>query len=268
MAESTQNVIDAQNRFIGSTKQKPEPTAQPANVNQDGGYKLGFDYDTAKDIFLTGVGLAAASASTGVGLAFSPEILADAIVAAGVGGLAKGSYDETTQEQPQYENIPKESPPVDFSELISPLNGIDENVQSILQEMQAEKSPVDDRLQEFFGTLPNIEQDVNSLLIEMQNRQLESADTQTQETTISFDTIVTPLNNISSVVGNILSALSNRQPPQITVAPNNSINLGGAYVFDNAMKQSLVEDITRQVVAEITSAVQQATSGSDYSYSS
>lgn len=268
LAESTQNVIDAQNRFIGSTKQKPEPTAQPANVNQDGGYKIGFDYDTAKDIFLTGVGLAATSASTGVGLAFSPGILAGAIVAAGVGGLAKGSYDETTkQDQTQYENLPKESSPVDFSELISPLNGIDENVQSILREMQAEKSPVDDRLQEFFGTLPNIEQDVNSLLLEMQNRQLESAGTPAQETTISFDTIVAPLNNISTVVGNILSALGSRQPPQITVAPNNSINLGGAYVFDNAMKQSLVEDITRQVVSEITAAVQQATSGSDYSYS-
>lgn len=96
--------------------------------------------------------------------------------------------------------------------------------------------------------------------------QMPTPELQAHETTVSFETIVTPLNNIAGLVQNILTALGNRQPPQINVAPNNSINLGGAYVFDNAMKQSLVDDITNRIVSEITSAVQQATSTSNYSY--
>ena len=89
---------------------------------------------------------------------------------------------------------------------------------------------------------------------------------ETPKETTTFETIVTPLNNIATITGNILSALGNRQPPQVTVSPTNQINLGGAYVFDNAMKKSLVDDITSNVVDEITRAVEQATSRSNYSF--
>lgn len=87
-----------------------------------------------------------------------------------------------------------------------------------------------------------------------------------QPTQMTFETIVTPLNNIHTVVSNILSEMQNRQPPQITVSPTNQINLGGAYVFDNELKKQLVEDITSDVVDEITQAVTQATSRANYSY--
>ena len=63
-----------------------------------------------------------------------------------------------------------------------------------------------------------------------------------------------------------MKALENRKPPQITVSPNNSINLGGAYVFDNALKQELVNDITSKIVDEITMMVRQATSQSSYGF--
>ena len=70
-----------------------------------------------------------------------------------------------------------------------------------------------------------------------------------------------------------LSTLQQNTNPQqtsqaITVSPNINIDLGGAYVFDDAMKQALAEDITRQVADGVTSAVQQATNSQSYSYAS
>lgn len=163
-----------------------------------------------------------------------------------------------------------------------------------------------DRLQEIFGTLPNIEEYTKSILLELQSLNevanttvdktppaeiadymtpLKSIETNVQsilqqfksmpaldanisatETTVSFETVVTPLNNIHSVLGNILTALTNQQPPQINVSPNNNINLGGAYVFDNAMKNQLVNDITSIIVDEITVAVQQGKNRSSYGF--
>ena len=337
---SAEDLQDAQNRLAVTTRDVDNrlrdisdipPQSQP--VQKDSGIKFGFDYDTAKDIFLTGVGLAATTASTGVGLALSPEILAGALVAAGVGGFAKGSYDETTaiREQPQYDDRLKPLSEMDLSGVITPLGSIDANLQSVLQTLQDKETTADkdtnlsellsplsnvdtplasilqamqegksyesDKLQEMFGELPNIRADVQSILAEMQARvEIESAAQATEisgqdymptlanidgniqsilqelqtrmtaETTVSFETVITPLNNIAGLVQNIFSALENRQPPQITVAPNNNIDLGGAYVFDEAMKASLVEDITSKIVAAITSAVNQATSKSSYGF--
>ena len=60
-------------------------------------------------------------------------------------------------------------------------------------------------------------------------------------------------------------------PPQqkqtainITVAPN--IDLGGAYVFDDEMKDKLADDITNEVVIAVKDAFQSATHASDYSF--
>lgn len=105
--------------------------------------------------------------------------------------------------------------------------------------------------------LNNLDVPLSSILQEMQAK---------QQTTISVETIVLPLNNIASITSNILSALSDRKPANINIAPSIMIDLGGAYVFDNAMKNSLTEDITKEIVNEITSAVQNATRQSNYGY--
>lgn len=61
-----------------------------------------------------------------------------------------------------------------------------------------------------------------------------------------------------------------RAPQTVNVSPNISLNidLGGAYVFDNYMKQQLTDDIADNVVKLVTDAVRDATSQMDYSYSS
>ena len=83
---------------------------------------------------------------------------------------------------------------------------------------------------------------------------------------VTFETVVTPLNNLEGLMTNILSAMNNREPPSVNVSPNISINLGGAYVFDEALKAALVNDITDEVVTGITDAVQTATSQQNYGY--
>lgn len=55
-------------------------------------------------------------------------------------------------------------------------------------------------------------------------------------------------------------------PPNITVSPNINIDLGGAYVFDNAMKKQLTDDITTEVANAIKNAVQSAVNSNDYGY--
>jgi hypothetical protein len=64
-------------------------------------------------------------------------------------------------------------------------------------------------------------------------------------------------NNLSAILGAV-EQNSNRTP-SINVNPTINVDLGGAYVFDNAMKQRLTDDITREVANGVTSAVQEAT---------
>ena len=401
LATSTMEVANAQDLLARTTREANGRLSQISDIptqrrdtQRDSDWKLGFDYDTAKDIMLTGVGLAAASATTGIGIAVSPEILAGSVAAALGGGFIKGSYDATTatpqenlsgvnvdlsalqtglenidtsvqgirddikayssEKQPELQEIPMpewlsqplnaldtplsnilqelqnakvENAEVEGDEtyenvnlqdvdlsalqtvlenidtsvqgirddikayssekqpelqeipmpewLSQPLNALDTPLSNILQELQnakVENAEIEGdetyenvNLQELFGTLPNIEMGVQNILQEMQTQG-------THETTLNFETIVTPLEHIAGIGQDILSALSTlkdsmgrQQPPQITVSPSNSINLGGAYVFDNAMKTQLVNDITSTIVDKITVAVQQATSSS-YGY--
>ena len=318
LATSTMEVADAQDLLARTTREANGRLSQISDIppqrrdtQRDSGWKLGFDYDTAKDIMLTGVGLAAASATTGIGIAVSPEILAGSAAAALGGGFIKGSYDATTatpqenlsgvnvdlsalqtglenidtsvqgirddikayssEKQPELQEIP-------MPEWLSqPLNALDTPLSNILQELQnakVENAEIEGdetyenvNLQELFGTLPNIEMGVQNILQEMQTQG-------THETTLSFETIVTPLEHIAGIGQDILSALSTlkdsmgrQQPPQITVSPNQNINLGGAYVFDNEMKKALVDDITNRIVDAITQAVSQATN-QNFSYGS
>ena len=338
VADSSQEVQQAQYLLARSARDTSTSLREISDIppqsqiaQKDSGLKLGFDYDTAKDIFLTGAGMAAATASTGVGLAFSPEILAGALVAAGIGGIAKGSYDETTsaREQP-YDDSFKPLVEADLSGIITPLSSVDGNLQSIMQTLQDRANTTDkpdsqselfsslknldtpltsilqsmqdgqvyksDSLQETFGELPNIRADVQSILQSMTERgeetpvqtadayiqdympQLTSIDgtvqsilqsmtaQQAQEATISFETVLMPLNNIEKLVQSVLSELNGRKPPQVNVSPTITVDLGGAYVFDNAMKRELTDDCTQQIVNEIEKAVRQATTTADYSY--
>ena len=60
---------------------------------------------------------------------------------------------------------------------------------------------------------------------------------------------------------------ANRQPQQnITVSPTITIDLGGAYVFDNAMKAQLTDDIASKVADAVTDAVSRANSQANYSF--
>ncbi len=57
-----------------------------------------------------------------------------------------------------------------------------------------------------------------------------------------------------------------QQSPNITVSPNINVDLGGAYVFDDAMKKQLTEDVTNEVVTAVKDAFQQAKDSSNYKY--
>lgn len=54
--------------------------------------------------------------------------------------------------------------------------------------------------------------------------------------------------------------------PNIIVSPNINIDLGGAYVFDDSMKQQLTDDVTNEVVSKVTDAFNQATSNESFSF--
>ena len=113
-------------------------------------------------------------------------------------------------------------------------------------------------VQQAFQNLPPFTLEQMPIMQETQKQLAESLNSLPQPT-ISFETIITPLNNIASVVSNILAALSNRTPQPINISPNIHNELGGAYVFDESLKKSLVDDITDEIVTSITDAVQQAT---------
>jgi len=64
-------------------------------------------------------------------------------------------------------------------------------------------------------------------------------------------------SNLSAILGAVQQ--NGNKPPTITVSPTINVDLGGAYVFDNTMKQRLTDDITANVANGVTSAVQEAT---------
>lgn len=259
MVGFTNDLIDAHGRLIDALSNMPQGNGQM----QTGGLqqqlptpkaddlKFGFDMDTAGTV----LGLGAMVAGIG-GAAITAPVAAGIAVLAGLGGLAKGTYD-ATNEQPDERLKPYIE--TDLSGLIEPLTAIDQKFDSLLQRLQAETADdsfayLGDILSEKLGALPNIERYAQEISQAVQTIELPT------------ETIVTPLNNINGIVAQILTALQNRQPPSITVSPNIDVNLGGAYVFDDALKKALVGDITSDVVTSIKDAVQQATSKSSYGY--
>lgn len=93
--------------------------------------------------------------------------------------------------------------------------------------------------------------------------ELSSVMSQTSEQTLG---VLEQINNgvpeINSNLSQILGAIEQRgqNPPQINVNPSINVDLGGAYVFDNALKQQLTDDITNNVANAVASAVNEATS--------
>ena len=267
LSASTQNLNEAQNALIRTTRDVDRNLRDISDIppqtqlaQKDSGFKVGFDTDWAKDVLLTGVGLAATAGATGVGLAFSPEILAGAIVAALGTGLLKGSYDENTQanNQPddrlkpvgevdlsaldatlatidtdlqsvlqELQNKSATETGIDFTELITPLTAIDEKAQGILQALQDTQPYQLDGLQEIFGTLPNIEEYVKSVLLELQSRNELPADTNAQLPNTNGIDYLTPLTNIDTNLQNFLQSIQTPQEAtfsmETVVTPLNNI---------------------------------------------
>lgn len=73
------------------------------------------------------------------------------------------------------------------------------------------------------------------------------------------------LDKMSATIQDITNNQSQKSP-DITVSPNITVDLGGAYVFDNQMKKQLADDITNEVVDAVKGAFQSATRNSSYSY--
>ena len=251
LTESTMKLIDVQSEFAAALKNLPDVNPSRDISTNDGRLNDGFLKLSTQDL----------RRETDARLNQVSDIPPQKQIAQKDNGFKLGfDYDERLKAMPA---------DVDLSEYFSVMPKISEDVQSILQSMQAAKeipdNPALQQLQQmpepnatlvdYLTPLNNIDGKLQSILQATQMRE-----------TISFETVITPLNSINALVGNILTALTNRQPPQITVAPNNSINLGGAYVFDNALKQELVNDITKRIVDEVTAAVKQATSQSSYNY--
>ena len=93
--------------------------------------------------------------------------------------------------------------------------------------------------------------------------ELSSTLAQTSEQTIGIlDQINSQVPEVNANLSEILGAIEQKgqNPPEINVNPSINVNLGGAYVFDNAMKQRLTDDITNNVANAVTSAVNEATS--------
>ena len=72
--------------------------------------------------------------------------------------------------------------------------------------------------------------------------------------------------DISTTLSGILDAVQNQQPPSINVSPSINVDLGGAYVFDDNMKQQLTNDIATEVANGVRDAVANATSRLNTSY--
>ena len=127
---------------------------------------------------------------------------------------------------------------------------IDEKVQGILTELQDKAATEETPLGTLLEPLKQLDSPLSSIANAITEKKIE----------LPIETLVKPLDTISGFVSKIVDMLSNREPPKIDISPNMDIDLGGAYVFDNAMKQSLVDDITSEIVSRITEAVERATS--------
>lgn len=80
-----------------------------------------------------------------------------------------------------------------------------------------------------------------------------------------IDTIIQQLSTISQQIYEIASRSAETQQ-NVNITQNLDVNLGGAYVFDDAMKTQLTNDITTNVCNSITDVFNKATTHQNYGY--
>ena len=101
---------------------------------------------------------------------------------------------------------------------------------------------------------------------------LESVNSENTSLNIDISPITSELVTLTQTIGGIaqdLKAIQQQkaEPPVINVNPTINNNLAGAYVFDNAMKNQLTDDITTNVANGITEAIQKAQAQGNFGYS-
>ena len=85
-----------------------------------------------------------------------------------------------------------------------------------------------------------------------------------------FPNLTQPLKELTQAAGQIAQNLSEKfsvkSPPAVTINLTPNINLGGAYVFDDAMKTQLTDDIAAEIANAVKSAVETSSSQINFSY--
>ena len=184
-----------------------------------------------------------------------------------ISGKIQSVFDEIQAwRTAESESMTQSETATETTDYLTPLTNIRDSVSGIWGKMQETTQTQDtapqENLREFLSLiLTNINAPISELRDAISNKQFELPK-------IEFPTevIVQPLNNIATLIKDIISALSNREPPKIEVSPSMDIDLGGAYVFDDKLKTELVNDITSKIVTQITEAVERATASSSGSY--
>jgi len=106
-------------------------------------------------------------------------------------------------------------------------------------------------------------------LIESQSTSISEMSSTVKEINQHLPPTATEIAQTASNMAKSLENIEKQGTSQnITVSPNINIDLGGAYVFDNNMKDQLTEDITNRVAEAVKSAIQQATNNRSYGYAS
>lgn len=102
---------------------------------------------------------------------------------------------------------------------------------------------------------------------QIQNQYAESIGEISQAFTASTQELNQASRNLSNVTQHFAKRLeSPQQNPPVTINLTSNIDLGGAYVFDDAMKDRLTDDITDQIVRAVTDTFQNATRTANYGF--
>lgn len=115
------------------------------------------------------------------------------------------------------------------------------------------------------NTAYNIADIKNGIQNNNQSNQLNSVNA---DINAALDKLTIPLQELSQRTGDIATSVETikSQKPTITVNVSPSIDLGGAYVFDDAMKLKLTDDVSNEVVQAVTDAFEQALNQSGYAF--
>lgn len=191
------------------------------------------------------------------------------------------SYEELTKAEKQalnLANIPSKTPNFELPDLpVGKLN-IDtsefENFKTTLatsiEPIKISTSYFEDSLTHAATAIINFENTLTTVAEKFAKLEIATPSSATKEFNFSkmdfskIEAITKQLADLTKTAGSIAQDAQSRQkqnskPVQITVSPNISIDLGGAYVFDNQMKSQLTNDITNKVANAVTDAVSQAT---------